>query len=137
MAEGVRIRLIDERRPADQTDGYIVTIRDVSHKGEPDQFGNYPGCGVCQLPPPGHEGYKMKHLRLDNDGYAIVSVDYWNDMKRFPDNGGFEMANPVAEPPRQQLIVSANGDGSTDGKLIVHHKVMRPILTENLTKGKG
>ena len=130
---GVRIRLIDERRPEMRRPA-VIAIRDVTHKGAPDIDGNYPGCAACMLPPPGHEGYKTKHIRVDADGYAIVAEDYWADMQRFVDNGGFELANPVPAPPRQQLLARVNGDGTTDSKLIVHHKMARPILTDNLPK---
>lgn len=125
MAEGVRIRHTVLRGPA------VVAVRDVLHKGpgggpNGDQ---YPGCSKCQLPPPGHEGHKVKHVKIDADGYALVAVEYWADLQTFVDNGGFEYSNPVPEPPRQSL--DFNGVGF-DHK--VHHKIGRPILTKNLPK---
>ena len=125
MAEGVRIRHAVARGPA------IVAVRDTSHRGLPDPDGNYPGCSACSLPSPGPEGYKTKHVRVDADGYGIVSAEYWLDLQRFVDNGQFEYANPVPEPPRQQLLVVARADGTiADSKLVVHHKMARLINTK-------
>lgn len=122
---GVRIRHLTAKGPA------IIVIRDLSHRGDADPDGNYPGCSACSLPSPGHEGYKTKHLRIDADGYAIVSPEYWLDLQRFIDHGQFEYANEVPDPPRQQLLVVANRDGSVrDSKLVVHHKMARPITTK-------
>jgi len=125
---GVRIRLTEERRPEARVPA-VIAIRDLSHRGSPDPDGNWPGCAACSLPPPGHAGYKTKHVKIDADGYAIVAAEYWADLQRFVDNGGFELANPVPSPPRQELILGGRNAG-----LVVHHKMMRPILSEQVRK---
>jgi len=101
-----------------------VALRDMTRRGELGDAPEYPGCGACQLPPPGHEGYHTKHIRIDSDGYGLVSAPYWEDIKKYVDHGGFVFVNPVPEPPRQGIDFGANGSG----KLTVFHKMTRPIL---------
>ncbi len=130
MAEGVRIRHKTVRVDS------LVVIRDLSHRGAGGPNGFYPGCSRCDLDPPGHEGYKTKHVKVDSDGYAIVAVEYWQDLQRFIDDAGFEYANPVPEPPRQGLSLQVSPNGDAQGKLTVYHKHMQPILEKNIEKYK-
>ncbi len=118
MAEGVRIQHVVLKGPA------VVLVRDMRPDFKPHT--DTPGCAVCSLPEPGHEGRKVKHVKIDSDGYAIVSPAYWEDMKKFIDNGGFNLVNPVPEPPRQELII-----GATKTELKTHHKMQRPIITRS------
>ena len=102
----------------------IVCINDADPSFVPHT--NTPGCSVCSLPAPGHEGRYVKHVRVDNEGIGLVSVPYWEELKKFDDNGGFVLLNAVPEPPRQEISVSSNGSG----ELTVHHKFARHILTK-------
>lgn len=45
---------------------------------------------------------KTYHIAVDPDGFAIVSVDIWEAMKKY-ETAGFQVANEVTAPPAQQI----------------------------------
>lgn len=65
------------------------------------------GAWTCPPPPAGcartHE-FKTYHFRLDETGAAIVSEEIIERLKRIPGQP-FAIANEVAEPPVQTVIV--------------------------------
>jgi len=90
MAAGIRVQhpternvtftLMDGRRP------YVAPVN----------------CGFC-----GKEHiYKTYHLKLDDNGSAIVSTEIVERMKQIPAMGGFSVANEVLKPPAQRLALA-------------------------------
>jgi hypothetical protein len=45
---------------------------------------------------------KTYHVSVDSDGFAFVSYEIWQMMKRY-NTSGFEVANEVAVPPGQHI----------------------------------
>lgn len=125
MAEGIRIRHTVVKNAT-------VVVRDIMRPIPNPKNIPWVGCSKCRLPAPGHEGFKTTHVDVDHDGYAIVSQGVWDQLQRFIDTGGFEYANPVPEPPRQNMAFDRNGN------LTVRtlHKIQPDIRTE-LLKGQG
>lgn len=78
-ARGATLRLVDPNRP----------MR-IPHE-----------CPQC------HEKHPLKtyHLVLDQSGATIVSKEIVERLKTFPDNGGFEILEEIADPPPQRIIV--------------------------------
>ena len=35
---------------------------------------------MCDLPSPGHEGFKTRHVEIDADGCGIVSEGVWDGL---------------------------------------------------------
>lgn len=122
MAEGIRIR---HRLAKNAT----VVVRDVSRPIPNPRGIPWPGCSRCNIPSPGHGGFKTTHVNVDHDGYAIVSPGIWEQLKRFIDLGGFEYSNPVPEPPKQQI-------NWRNGGFVVRtlHKI-QPNIRLDLLKG--
>ena len=96
MSEGIRIRHKTLRVEC------TVAVRDMTERlkstsGEalPDNY-PYPGCAVCSLPSPGHDGYKTRHVDIDSDGYGIVSAGVLDGLKKLGDLGGFDIENVVS-----------------------------------------
>lgn len=124
MAGGIRIRHTELRGPM------VVVVRDMSRRMKNRKNRPWPGCGICEIPSPGHDGYETRHVRIDSEGYALVSVAYWEALEAFIDKGGFEYINDIPNPPRQSVDILADGSA----RLTVHHKMTRPILLTE--KGK-
>lgn len=119
MAEGLRIRHTTLRGPA------IVAVRDLTERIPNPRRIPWPGCSVCNLPAPGHEGYKTRHVTIDSDGYGLVSEGVWEGLCHLADKGGFEYANPVPEPPKIHVDFHR-------GVTWLEHKFVVPILKEQL-----
>lgn len=106
----------------------IVAVRDLTEPTPNPHRVPWPACSACDLPPPGHEGFKTRHVTIDTDGYALVSAGVWDGLSHLVDWGGFDLVNTISNPPRQTLAFDGNGHG----KLTVHHLMQRPII---LNKG--
>lgn len=65
-----------------------------AHKNRP-----YPVPVVC-LPCASSHAVKTYHINVDHDGFAIVSAEVWEMMKKY-NTAGFSMANEVGKPPTQ------------------------------------
>lgn len=110
----------------------IVAVRDLTERiPNPKQL-PWPGCGQCRIPTPGHEGWKTRHVTIDNEGYGIVSSGVWEGLCHLVDRGGFEAVNPVPSPPRQGLNFNNQGAVTTQ----VFHRVQQPITAKLLQKIK-
>lgn len=112
---GVRIRLTESaRRQAGLTQlapaqtGLLWIVRDVTRPRIPYE------CGYCTKREQALKGWKAQpvfhdaktyHLELDADLTRTVSETVWDRLRRLYDNGGFELANEVAKPPDQKLIL--------------------------------
>ena len=118
MAEDIRVRHTELRGPL------VVAVRDLTERIPNPRRVPWPGCSICSLPSPGHEGFKTRHVEIDADGCGIVSEGVWEGLCHLFDNGGFVAENPVAAPPRQSITFQP--DGTT--KLEVHHRIQRPII---------
>lgn len=59
----------------------------------------YPVPLVCMLCGTSHK-VKTYHINVDHDGFAIVSAEVW-EMMRKHNTSGFSVANEVAKPPTQ------------------------------------
>lgn len=125
MAEGIRIRHTVVKNAT-------VVVRDISTPIPNPRGIPWKGCSKCNLPSPGHEGFKTTHVTVDAGGYAIVSQGIWEQLKRFIDLGGFEYSNPVPEPPTQNLRLGPDGNFTVR----TLHKIQPDIRTE-LLKGQG
>lgn len=121
MAEGIRIRHTTLRGPA------IVAVRDITERIINKPGVPYRACAVCNLPSPGHEGFKTRHVEIDSDGYGIVSPGVWEGLRHLIDQGGFEAVNPVPEPPAIHL------DMNKGTKRLIH-KYVPPILGATIHK---
>lgn len=60
---------------------------------------------VC-IPCGASHAAKTYHINVDHDGFAIVSHEVWEMMKRY-DTAGFSMANEVDNPPTQGVGFTA------------------------------
>lgn len=100
MAEGVRIRHRTVRNAT-------VVIRDLGKRGPGGPKGwEWPGCSVCHLPSPGHEGYKTRHITVDANGETTVVEGIWEALKRFIDHGGFEAIGVHRNPPPVRMSMN-------------------------------
>jgi len=117
--EGLRVRHSVVRGPA------IVAVRDVTEPTPNPRRVPWPACSVCDIPSPGHEGFKTRHVWVDSEGYGIVSEGVWEGLCHLADRGGFDYVNPVPEPPT--LHVDMNS-----GRRKLLHKFVAPILKEQL-----
>jgi len=124
MAEGLRVRHT-ELRPPEGHEQMIVAVRDLTERIPNPRNVLWPGCSICSLPSPGHEGYKTRHVTIDRDGYGLVSAGVWEGLCHLGDQGGFELENTITNPPKQTLSFDGNGHS----KLTVHHRLQRPITT--------
>lgn len=61
-------------------------------------------CPACQK----FHTVKTYHINVDAGGFAIVSTEVWEMMKRYG-MAGFTVANEVVAPPAQTLSVGGNG----------------------------
>jgi hypothetical protein len=86
MAEGVRIRHADKRN---------VMLTAVSSRTLKAPI-NCPVCGR-------EHTHKTYHIRLDDQGTAIVSPEVWSKLGRI--KAGFERVDTVADPPAQGVAV--------------------------------
>jgi hypothetical protein len=90
MAAGVRIQ-----HPTEKNVTFLIVDGRRPYKG-------LVACGACNKT---HE-FKTYHLRLDETGATIVSQEIVARLQELPAMGGFSIANEVAEPPAQRLILS-------------------------------
>lgn len=118
LSEGIRIRHNTLRGPL------TVAVRDLTERIRNPHGLPWPGCSVCALPSPGHEGYKTRHVQIDHDGYGLVSQGVWEGLCHLVDRGGFELMNTISNPPR--LIVALGSDGGVT--TTVQHKMPVPIV---------
>ena len=100
MAEGVRIRHRTVRNAT-------VVIRDLSKRAPIKPGRPWPGCGLCRLPSPGHEGFQTRHITVDENGEATVSEPYWYELEKFIDHGGFEAISTHRNPPPIRIRMGA------------------------------
>ena len=136
MAEGIRIRHTTLRADPTVAATTIVVCRDLTEPlNTPPPPYVPPGCGACGIPSPGHtllnedgtlQRYKVRHVTIDTDGYALVSSGVWEGLGHDSTHYGFAVANLISNPPTQRLRLSPNGDGPT---VTVEHKMQLPILT--------
>jgi hypothetical protein len=59
-----------------------------------------PACGTLHH-------VKTYHIAVDADGFAFISHEIWQQMKKFNHYAGFELANEVASPPAQTVGTGA------------------------------
>ncbi len=127
MREGLRVRHTKLKGPM------VVAVRDRTEKIPNKNNSPWPGCSICQLPSPGHDGYKTRHVTIDAEGEGIVSVGVWEGLKNLYDRGGFELVNTVTNPPNQKIDFEHTLKGA-EGKLTVVQKVQNPITATFLNK---
>lgn len=112
MGEGIRIRHKTLKGPC------TVAVRDLTERIDPP----FPGCSVCGIGEPGHEGFKTRHVTLDAEGCGIVSEGVMEGLAHLADQGGFDVENVVRNPPRQLVSLGANGATVT-----VHQTIPRDL----------
>jgi len=127
--EGIRIQHMSMRAPADRP--MILAIRDKTERIDPP----YPVCSLCS--PPGwqidsklevnHEGFKTRHIEIDQEGYAIVSSGVLEGLSHLIDHGGFDIINVISNPPAQKITIGADG--------IITREVVQKMPREIITKG--
>lgn len=92
MAEGVRIQ-----HPTERSCSFTLV----------DGARPYREPWDCPPPPAGcgriHQ-FKTYHLRLDETGSVLVSLQIWERLQRLPGQP-FRLANPVTDPPSQTVRV--------------------------------
>jgi hypothetical protein len=102
MAEGVRIQ-----HPTESS--VMFTLVDGARP-----LGRVTGCGTCHRP----HAFKTYHLVLDDAGSVIVSTTIWDRLRGIPGQP-FHLANAVARPPDQHVVVTtpliARMRGTTPG----------------------
>lgn len=59
---------------------------------------------VCYMCGKSH-AVKTIHVPVDSEGFAIVSYQVWQAMKKY-NTAGFELSNTVANPPDQAIGLS-------------------------------
>jgi len=109
MAEGVRIRHKVVRNAT-------IVLRDMTQRA-PQRGQEWPACGLCRIPSPGHEGYAVRHITVDANGETTVSEPYWYKLLEFVDHGGFEAISAHKNPP--PVRVSMNGGRSRRQGLVL------------------
>ena len=97
MGEGIRIKHKSMRN-------VLLAVRDRTERIKPP----YPACSACSIPEPGHEGYKTRHVLLDNEGFGLVSAGVLDGLKHLGDLGGFDIHNTVSNPPTQNIAFDGN-----------------------------
>ena len=117
MSEGIRIRhktlknvtlaLVDNNEPF--TPPYVV-------------------CSICHV----EHTHKTRHFDLDGEGTVIVSQGVLDALQHHVDLGGFDIENPVHNPPAQS--VSFNGNGTFTRTIVPSGKMPQDIAVVN--KGK-
>lgn len=86
MSEGIRIRHADQRNA-------VLTVVANRPLREPHR------CPVCLQ----EHTHKTYHVRVDDQGSAIVSPEIWGKLQRL--KAGFERVETVANPPAQGVNV--------------------------------
>lgn len=90
MAEGVRVRHHTRR-------SQIVAVPMLSLPLKKRDYQTCRWCGETHL-------CKVAHLLVDSEGTAIISRKTWELIRSHaPKAGGFQVANPVRQPPKQQV----------------------------------
>lgn len=90
MAEGIRIRHHSRR-------SQTVTVPMLSLPLQ----GPRPVCSLCAQT----HLCKTVHLVVDGEGTSIITRPTWNLIQgHAPNDGGFVVVNPVAEPPDQTVV---------------------------------
>ena len=90
MAEGIRVR----HELATNT---MFVVTDIARPyGEPF------ACLKCNT----IHTHKTYHLQIDDAGSVVVSQGIWEQIQRLPNQGGFELANVVKDPPNQKLSMN-------------------------------
>lgn len=56
-------------------------------------------CDLCHTIHP----CKVLHLDLDAEGAVMVTAPLWRKIQKVPQSGGFQLANPVLHPPKQDM----------------------------------
>jgi hypothetical protein len=135
MAEGLRIRHDTLRPDPGVAATTIVVCRDLTEPlNTPPPPYEPPGCGVCGMEPPGHsllnedgtlQRYKVRHVTIDTDGYALVSAGVWEGLSHDRYRYGFNLVNTISNPPTLRLNLNPNGNHA----VVVEHKMQLPILT--------
>lgn len=132
MAEGIRIKHMTMKAPNVPPGFMILAIRDMTERLKatdgsklPDGY-PYPECQICQIPSPGHEGYKTRHIEIDTEGYSIVSSGVLEGLSHLVDHGGFDIIDVISNPPKQVIAMGADGNFT---KTVVH-KYPRQIITK-------
>ncbi len=123
MREGLRIRHTKLRN-------VTVAVRDITERIPNKNNAPWPGCAACGIPEPGHDGYKTRHVTVDSEGEAIVSVGVWDGLSNLYDKGGFELVNNITNPPDQIINFQQYGKPG----LTVVQKVQNPITGRLLNK---
>ena len=113
MAEGIRIKHKSMRN-------VLLAVRDRTERIKPP----YPACSACGIGEPGHEGYKTRHVMLDNDGFGLVSAGVLDGLKHLGDLGGFDISNTVSNPPTQDIAFNSNGS------TVTVKQYLSPIISE-------
>lgn len=109
MAEGIRLRLRPDVEHQLHTAGLasagaLFTLRDHARPAtNPEHLDDCATCVATGQVVTKHE-VKTYHIRLDADGCVIVSNGVWESFLSMADNP-FIVANPVAKPPTQGLVL--------------------------------
>jgi len=77
-------------------------------------------CPVCHRV---HQ-FKTYHLNLDVVGATIVSVEIVDRLKRLPANGGFRIAEEIAKPPPQRIVL---GGPLERRQIVAHPTLVEPV----------
>lgn len=112
MGEGIRIK-------HKSMSNVLLAVRDRTERVQPP----YPACSACGIDEPGHEGFKTRHILLDNDGFGLVSVGVLDGLKHLGDLGGFAIENTVSNPPAQTIAFDSNG-----GATVTVKQYLPPII---------
>jgi hypothetical protein len=65
-----------------------------------------PACGTSHR-------VKTYHIAVDADGFAFISHEIWEQMKKHNQFAGFELANEVERPPAQIIGTAGLPVGAT------------------------
>ena len=87
---GLRVRHATERN-------CVLTLVDGRRVLSPPHL-----CGVCLR---SHDR-KTYHIRLDDQGAAIVSREIWQRLSVMPSHGSFTLVGPIAKPPPQTTSIN-------------------------------
>jgi len=128
--EGIRIRHKTLKAPGNDPYMIIAIVAKYEKRIDPP----YPACSICSLPGwrknpalvVNHEGYKTRHIKIDQEGYAIVSRGVLEGLSGLLDHGGFDIINVISNPPTQKITMGADGTFTAE----VVHKMPREIITK-------
>lgn len=67
--------------------------------------------------------FKTYHLQLDGVGATIVSPEIVDRLKRLPGTGGFRIAEEIARPPAQRIVLGAP---LQHAEIVVHPSLIEP-----------